>query len=173
MNIRFVDERYRAYSGASSDVARKMAYALLGVYWLLTNKGMHDPPTALKVALFLVMLFFLIDILQYYLASLIWFFFFEKIESFSTVNTKDEFKAPDDINRCATILYQLKQLVLISAMVITIVHLVNFSASVILLLIAILLTILVIVVILCVEIFFSIKGYELIELQDKGRQKEL
>ena len=70
-------DNYETYTGKASDVARQLAFAGLAVVWIFRiGEGSKSVvPRAFLPAMFAFVLTLSLDLMQYVLGSIIWFFF--------------------------------------------------------------------------------------------------
>jgi hypothetical protein len=90
---------YEVLSGKVSDIVRQMSLAGVGLVWIFksgTTTAFSLDPALFKAALF-IFLALLLDFLQYFAGTVIWFAYFRYKEKKKTKAT-DEFLAPVQLN---------------------------------------------------------------------------
>ena len=70
MKLKEVWEQYDIYTLKLTEQSRKLAFAAAGICWFFKTPEITFPRT-ISVALFLIVLFFIFDLLQYFLAAIL------------------------------------------------------------------------------------------------------
>lgn len=79
------------FSGKASDISRQLAFAAIAIIWLFKKDaaGQLTVPLDLIRPGILVVLALALDLLQYCLATLIWYFFYRSLERRHVPETQD------------------------------------------------------------------------------------
>lgn len=90
MTLKEIREDYVRYSSNVSELSRNLSYAGIGIIWLFKQSISNDSvqttfmnsiPSELRLPLVLFVIALVIDILQYFLQTTIWYFYYLKNKS--------------------------------------------------------------------------------------------
>jgi hypothetical protein len=109
---------YEVLSGKVSDIVRQMSLAGVGLVWIFkggTAAQFFLDPVLFKAALF-IFLALLLDFLQYFFGTVIWYVYFRYKETHGTTAT-DDFLAPVQLNWPMWLFFYLKAAAMLVAYV--------------------------------------------------------
>lgn len=92
MKLQGYRETYYKYTRLASEVSRKLAFAGIAVVWIFVvvgDAGSRELPEPLRWPLLLFVLSLALDIIQYSLGSIIWYFFYRLLERKKTPEDLD------------------------------------------------------------------------------------
>jgi hypothetical protein len=84
-------ETFYTYSGKASDVCRQLAFAAIAIIWIFKTDagGKLTVPSNLVLPGILIVLSLALDLTQYCLGALIWYFFYRHHEKLRTPETQE------------------------------------------------------------------------------------
>ncbi len=120
MKISDYKKDYEDFSGKLSDITRNLSFMGFGVVWILIGglEGFKPGyiPALLLWVLFLLVLYLIFDVAHYVYQTLIWFWYFRKLEKKHGVACKnDNFDAPCKYANCAWVIFWLKISIVVAA----------------------------------------------------------
>jgi hypothetical protein len=117
MKIEDVRTAYEVLSGKTSDIVRQISLAGVGLIWVFKTSTASSPqqlePPLLEAAFF-IFLSLLLDFLQYFVGTTIWFVYFRHKEK-QGVGEDEEFFAPPQFNWPTWALFYLKSAMMLIA----------------------------------------------------------
>ena len=81
MKLSEIRKAYEELSGKLSDIVRQLAFAGIGIIWIFRINGTNNSiliPKELSIPLIFLIITFVLDILQYLISTIIWYFFYCK-----------------------------------------------------------------------------------------------
>lgn len=112
-------ESYEFYTGELTKFSRQLAFAAAAICWFFKSEDVTFP-RSITVSLFFVVLFFILDILQYFISAhlLRWWTRREEKAMWAAHKTLDgDYEKPWWIDKPAFILFNLKEVALFVAFV--------------------------------------------------------
>lgn len=127
MKIEDYKKDYQYFSGKLSEITRSLSFMGFGVVWILIGglEGFKPGfiPSHLLWVLGLLVIYLIFDILHYLYQTLIWFWYFRKLEKeHGTTCNRDDFVAPCVYANCAWIIFWIKIAIVISAYAILLIY---------------------------------------------------
>ena len=109
-------ETFYTYSGKASDVCRQLAFAAIAIIWLFKTDagGKLTIPSDLVLLGSLVVLSLVLDLVQYCLASIIWYLFYRHHEKRKTPEAQ-EIQHSEWLDRPLQIVFWLKVIAVMTA----------------------------------------------------------
>lgn len=91
MKIKDYIEVYQEFTGLASNIARQLMFAGIALIWIfkVTQKDIHTLPLELFFPVTLLIFALIVDLMQYVVASVIWYSFYRYHES-KRVNMNDD-----------------------------------------------------------------------------------
>jgi hypothetical protein len=121
-------EDYYTFTGKVSEVNRSLAFSGIAIVWIFNKTNTNDLiniPSELSLPLFLFFITIALDLLQYLIGGLIWFFFYKYHEN-KGMDEEDELEAPNIFPLILHVLYFSKIIVNIIAFSILSKYLITF-----------------------------------------------
>lgn len=104
-------QNYVDYTQTVSSVARKLGFAAIAVIWVVSGRTIQFP-ALIRYALFVILIFFLFDLIQYLLGSLLFRYHIIKIENQVRAEGKDiekaEYQIPKGLDTSVFVFWLLK-----------------------------------------------------------------
>lgn len=113
---------YEYFSGKLSDICRSLSFMGFGVVWILIggieNLEPNKIPQSIKLVLGGLVLTLIMDVIHYAYQTIVWYWYFRKLEKFHGALCTYEHTAPLWITRIGWLMFWLK-IILMSASYIT------------------------------------------------------
>jgi len=91
MKIQDYRNTYQEFSGIASNISRQLAYIGIALIWIfkVSKDNTHSLPEALFIPVTILICALIVDLLQYIIASLIWYLFYRYHEIKNTSEETD------------------------------------------------------------------------------------
>lgn len=126
MTLKEIREDYVRYSTNVSDLSRNLSYAGIGIIWIFKQSSsgdtssttfMNSIPSELRGPLMLFAIVLVLDIFQYFIQTLIWYFYYLKQKHTNENDNEDDVivQEPEKRNIIPWILWCVKFIIVIIA----------------------------------------------------------
>lgn len=130
MKISDYKNDYQCFSGKLSDITRSLSFMGFGVVWILIGglDGLKPGyiPSLLMWVLFLFVLYLILDVIHYVYQTLIWFWYFRRLEKMHGSACKnDDFDAPCKYANWSWFIFWLKIVIAVAAYAILLIYIIR------------------------------------------------
>lgn len=133
MKLEDYKSTYEEFSGKLSDISRNLSFMGFGVVWILIggleNFRQGKIPILLEIVLGGLVLALILDILHYVYQTIIWYYYFKKLEKkYGPTTKKDDFTAPDIYTQIGWIFFWAKIIALFSSYMVLLWYIIKLVA---------------------------------------------